>query len=70
MKRKLKVSKQHADYRQREKAEEAGKSWKNELEILFENINHLRKLTCYVTELVRVWRAAVYGISDDPRRYR
>lgn len=70
MKRKLKVIKQHGDYKHKEKGDEAGKSWKNELEVLFENINHLRKLTCYVTELIRVWRVSVYGISDDPHRYR
>lgn len=70
MKRKLKVIKENSDYKHKDKGEEGGKSWKNELELLFENINHLRKLTCYVTELIRIWRVNTYGISDDPRRYR
>lgn len=70
MKRKLKVIKEHGDYKHREKGEEGTKNWKNELELLFENINHLRKLTCYVTELIRVWRGSIYNMSDDPRRYR
>ena len=31
---------------------------------------HLRKLTAYVVELIKMWRSSIYGISDDPRRYR
>lgn len=47
-----------------------GKSWKNKLEIIFEHISHLRKLTAYVVELVKNWKTSIYNISEDPRRFR
>jgi hypothetical protein len=69
-KRKQRAAKERADFKQKDQGEGGSKSWKNELEIIFENIHHLRKLTAYVVELIKMWRASIYGISDDPRRYR
>lgn len=50
--------------------EETGKSWRNKLEQVFEAVEHLRKLSCYVVELIKNWKTSVYNISEDPRRYR
>ncbi len=47
-----------------------GKSWKNKLEVIFELISHMRKLTAYVVELIKNWRNSIYAISEDPRRFR
>jgi hypothetical protein len=66
--RKAKVAHSHRDFKQR--GEEGGKSWKNELEVVFENISHLRKLTAYVVELIKLWKSSIYNLSDDPRRFR
>lgn len=33
-------------------------------------MSHLRKLTAYVVELIKNWKAGIYGISEDPRRFR
>ena len=66
----MKVAKERNEFKQKDKGDEGGKSWKNELQIIFENIGHLRKLTAYVVELIKMWRSSIYAISDDPRRYR
>lgn len=33
-------------------------------------ISHLRKLTGFVVELIKNWKNSIYGISEDPRRFR
>ena len=38
--------------------------------MVFENISHLRKLTAYVVELIKLWKSSIYNLSDDPRRFR
>lgn len=69
-KKKQKISKEKEGFKNKERGEEGGKSWKNQLEVVFENIHHFRKLTAYVVQLIKMWRSSIYGISDDPRRYR
>lgn len=33
-------------------------------------MSHLRKLTGFVVELIKNWKGSIYGISEDPRRFR
>lgn len=46
------------------------KDWKNRLELLFDSVSHLRKLTVYVVEMITRWKNAVYGLTEDPKRFR
>lgn len=74
MKKKKIIENQQKGYKKKNKKDDSdqqvGKSWKNKLEIVFELISHLRKLTAYVVELIKNWRNSIYGVSEDPRRYR
>lgn len=39
------------------------KDWKNKLELLFESISHLRKLTIYVIDMITKWKHGVYALT-------
>lgn len=46
------------------------KDWKNKLELLFDSLSHLRKLTLYVVEMITKWKNSVYTLTEDPKRFR
>jgi hypothetical protein len=46
------------------------KDWKNKLELFFDSVSHLRKLTLYVVEMVTRWKNTIYSLTEDPKRFR